>query len=234
MIRIEGVRDTMASTITILVVGDEESFVKFIGHFSPSRYGVLYAKDLDHALKHLENKQPRLVVLSTDQAKDLTPMLKEAKDKGASLLGIARSRPTSATAALLDAIVDAGADDQLVEAANELLKERRRSPRVVVELPVQIEGIGAAEAKVASDRSLFVATEAPLERGKQVKLTIEGSDKPMACSARVARVGKGESGHEGVVLEIIDAPAECQAYLQGLVHWVTVIEHYQQTASASD
>jgi hypothetical protein len=224
----------MASTITILVVGDEESFVKFIGHFSPSRYAVLFAKNVDHARKHLENKQPRLVVLNTDQAKDLAPMLKEAKAKGAALLGIARGRPTTETTALVDAIVEAGATDQLVETANELLKERRRSPRVVVALPVQIEGIGAAEAKVASNRSLFIATEAPLERGKQVKLTIEGSDKPMACSARVARVGKGESGHDGMVLEITDAPAECQAYLQGLVHWVTVIEHYQQTAGAAD
>jgi tetratricopeptide (TPR) repeat protein len=220
---------TMGRSVTILVVGDEESFVKFIGHFSPSRYAVLYAKNLDHARKHLQSKQPRLVVLGTDQAEALAAMLKEAKAQGAALLGIARGKPSSA-AELLDVIVEAGAADQLVAAANELLKERRRGPRVVVELPVQVEGIGAAEAKVASDHSLFIATDKPLERGKQVKLTIEGSDKPMVCSSRVARVGKGESGHHGMVLEITSAPDACKAYLQGLVHWVTLLEHYQQTA----
>jgi tetratricopeptide (TPR) repeat protein len=221
----------MARSVTILVVGDEESFVRFIGHFSPSRYAVLYAKNLDHARKHLKSKQPRLVVLGTDQAEALSTLLKEAKAQGAALLGIARGKPSPA-AELLDVTVEAGAADELVAAANELLKERRRSPRVVVELPVQVEGIGAAEAKVASDRSLFVATDTPLEQGKQVKLTIEGSDKPMACTSRVARVGKGESGHQGMVLEITSAPEACKTYLQGLVHWVTLIEHYQQTAGA--
>ena len=80
----------MARSVTILVVCDEESFVKFIGNFSPSRYAVLYAKNLDHARKHLESKQPRLVVLGTDQAEALSPLLKEAKAQGAALLGIAR------------------------------------------------------------------------------------------------------------------------------------------------
>lgn len=221
----------MPSNISILVTGREELFMELLGHFSAQRYSLVYAKNAAEAWSHCEANNPRLILALLDQAQgDLSSMLRAARSRGARILGLSSGISSSPIPDFVDRVVPEEDLKQVLVAANALLKERRRSPRVMVELPIKLEGRGETGATMISGRSLFVPTEASPEKGEEVELTLQSGEKDLTCAATVVRVGPGESGEPGMVLEVPDSATEVRTYLEGLVRWLLVLQHYQDNA----
>ncbi len=104
----------------ILVVEDDDLHFDFLGSFSPSKFDVVFAEDLDESRAKCEGREIRLVVISVDRVSDYEALLRELKQAGALILGVGPS-PGEGDA-LVDRAVEPGEIGALVGAARKLLR----------------------------------------------------------------------------------------------------------------
>ena len=114
----------------ILVIGDEDLFIEFMGRFSPRDNQLLFAADLHEALKHCQTSQPEMFVLPLDRGgQELTSILTEAVRLDAQVLGLSANggdHPPD----YVTRLAPMGDVEAAYTAAAELLEERRRWPRI--------------------------------------------------------------------------------------------------------
>ncbi|HEY3358668.1 MAG TPA: PilZ domain-containing protein, partial [Polyangia bacterium] len=227
----------MAALVAIVVLGDEDLFCGFLEHFPSKQYALLCAGDVEEVQTFIEAGEPFLLVVNLDEvAPSLADTLRQARRGGAVVVGLTRGGKDPLHAALADWIVPRGEDVAALAAVlRDILAERRRSPRVALELPVRLKGAGEAVATTVSPTALFVLTERTLRAGATVPLTIEVDEgEELSCDATVVRVGRGESGRRGVVLGIPESAAAVRRLLQSLVERAAEVERGLRGRRAGD
>ena len=218
----------------ILVIGDEELFIEFMGRFSPADNRLLFAADLHEALGHCQTSQPELFVLPLDRGgQELTSILTEAVRLDAQVLGLSGNggdQPPD----FVTRLVQEGDLEAAYTAVAELLEERRRWPRIHHQLTVEVDGVGTLRSVSISATSIFVASEAPLEPGNQVTISVLVSDGELSGRAEVTRVGIGEDGNLGMVLAVSPDSATLCHFLESLVRQLLQHEHARRAKNHQD
>ena len=216
--------EAMLAPTPILVIGDEELFTEFMGRFSPRDNRLLFASDLTEALGHCRTSQPELFVLPLDRNhQELTSILTEAFRLDAQVLGL--SSNGGEPPEYVTRIAPSGDVEAVFTAAAELLQERRQRPRIRHQLTVDVDGLGTLRSVSLNATSIFVATEAPLDPGVQVTISLRVSDGELSGRAEVTRVGIGEDGNLGMVLVVSPDSATLRHFLESLVRQLLQHEH---------
>ncbi len=214
----------------ILVIGDEELFIEFMGRFSPRDNRLLFASDLTEALGHCRTSQPELFVLPLDRNhQELSSILTEAFRLDAQVLGLSSNGGDPPE--YVTRLASPGDLEAVYTAAAELLQERRLRPRIRHQLTVDVDGLGSLRSVSLNATSIFVATEAPLDPGVQVTISLRVSDGELSGRAEVTRVGIGEDGNLGMVLVVSPDSATLCHFLESLVRQLLQHEHARQEQS---
>ena len=217
---------------TILVVQQEEVFSDFLQHFPAGRYALLYAAGPAEAMALCETRKPKLLILPTGGAcEGLAEALAEVSRVEAPIIGLVEpDEQNTEPPPKIDRLVAKDDIEAIVAVATELVNERRKQPRVVVEFPVRIGEEGAGVARDLSASFLQINTREKVTEGQELEVEIGWGDEPKQFKATVTRVQSSMLGEAVVVLEVEDVP-ETREYLDRLVRKILEVEHYLQGTS---
>ena len=92
------------------------------------------------------------------------------------------------------------------------VEERRRNPRVVVDIPVTVKAEGQDHAgrlrDICRDAALVEMDRSwPLETELGVRMELPGTGGPIEVSGRVIRLAPGEAGKQGMAILFTDVKA---------------------------
>ncbi len=217
---------TTPSPKPVLIVNDEEVFAAFLQHFPAARYTLLFAAGAAEAMALCETRSPRLMVVPlANGGADLVSALRAVDHAGSAMLGLTPAEGSVDTGGV-DMTVPHSEADQIIEAARELLNERRQQPRVLVEFPVRIGEGGKGIAKDISNQSLVVETTDRVKAGATLSLEIHWGESPVSFTAKVDRVKPLGMGLQSAVLLIAKDDKETQDYLDEIIRRILEVEHY--------
>jgi serine/threonine-protein kinase len=223
-------RQTATSPKPILIVEDEETFAAFLQHFPAARYTLLYASGAAEAMALCETRAPRLMVVPLlEGGSDLISALRAVDHAGAMIVGLAPADAEDTGAPDVDRAVPAGDVDAALNAARELLNERRQHPRVVVEFPVRVGTESTGVAKDISNVSLVIETRERLRVGTRTTVDIHWGEAPRTLSVRVDRVKPLGLGLQSAVLLIDEDDEPARTYLDEIIGRIIEVEHYLWT-----
>jgi hypothetical protein len=205
----------------IVIVGDEELFVEFLGGF-PQDCAILFASDLAEAERHCAAHTPRLIVIARGVSSEgLVQLVDLVHRRGGLALGVGDLPKDS-----LDVLVPADDRREVLRAARELLGERRQLARANVELAVEVLGESPTVASDITAEAIFVPREPPLAVGEKVPLAIMVDSQRLECTADVGRVGRGGSGSTGMVLRIPEQAANVRDFLDSSTQRALILERF--------
>ena len=221
---------TATSPKPILVVEDEETFAAFLQHFPAARYTLLYASGAAEAMALCETRAPRLMVVPLQEGGiDLISALRAVDHAGATIVGLTPADTEDLGAPDVDRAVPAGDAEAALDAARELLNERRQHPRVVVEFPVRVGTEATGLAKDISNASLVIETRERLRVGTRTTVDIHWGEAPRTLSVRVDRVKPLGLGLQSAVLLIEEDDEPARTYLNEIIGRIIEVEHYLWT-----
>jgi serine/threonine protein kinase len=209
------------------VVGDEEVFATVLQYFPAARYLVLFAVGPAEAMILCESHSPRLMVVPlSGGGAELTSALRAVDHSGGKILGLNDPRLGVGSPHVTDKDVSIDDPDGMVEAARELLRERRQHPRVVVEFPVWFGANRQGLARDLSKQSLVIETTERLAPGEHLKLELHWGEAPRTISATVDRVRPADMGRSLATLIVPKEDKAARAYLGEVVRKILEVEHF--------
>lgn len=218
----------MSERVAILTAGDEEVFVDLLEHFPPEHYALLFGDGLAQVRPLYEAHAPRLLVVRLDGTGwQLTPILREAHAKQIPVLGLSAGADSTWIPSPRDRHLPPRPTAPVIEAAKELLGERRRFARTPLQLPLDLGDGNEAVATISSAGSLFVPTDRPRAVGAKLELGIAYEGTELRCVSPVVRV-EMDPDHRGMVLVVPEGRA--RNLIDAIVRRMLLSEHYRQLA----
>ena len=190
----------------ILIVEAEDVFSECLMHFPAGRYALLFAVGAAEAMSLVESRSPKLIILPTEgPTAALAEVLGEINRANAPILGLLeKDTPDATPPEGITRVVYREDVDKITAVASELLKERRKQPRVVVEFPIKLGESGSGIARDLSASAIQIQTAVKLEPGDEVRVEIGWGDEPKQFSATVYRVDRTLIGDFTCVLHVED------------------------------
>jgi uncharacterized coiled-coil protein SlyX len=220
-----------------MVVGDEALYLALAEHFPAHRYRLIFAEALSDAEARWAEGDAKLLVLcgSVASAPTAAVLLGHARGAGTKIIAVVNAGELApALTAYVDKQLPAANVGAVLAAAREVLEERRALPRAAVNVAVTVGSFGRLSASVISPCSLFIPSETPIDEGVMTQLAVDTGDKQLRGWARVVRVGPGESGERGFVVEVQSKEHQLRDYLGGLVRGALLVGHAREQSSAAE